>query len=224
MDKNKAELVYILDMSGSMGPLAEDTIGGYNTMIKQQKKLGEDNPEMSANVTTILFDDRYIHLYEGEDVKCVPELTDKEYSPWGMTAMLDAIGRTLIATKQKIDRLPDEQKPGTVTVTIMTDGHENASREFNWSQVQGMIKTLKEKNGWLFVFVGANIDVEKISADLGINANMARKFTASKAGLKSVFASVGSGTVKMRGAVARNEAVSQSACEDMMSEALDSIE
>ena len=169
MNKNLTELVYILDMSGSMRPLTSDTIGGYNTLLNQQKKLGEENPAMRANVTTVLFDDRYILLHDRTDIRDVPDITDREYVPLGMTAMLDAIGRTLVSVGQKLAAMPEEERPGLVSVTIITDGQENASTEYTWKQVQAMIKEQREKYSWVFSFIGANIDVAHVSDDLGID-------------------------------------------------------
>lgn len=219
MNKNLTELVYILDMSGSMSPLASDTIGGYNALLKEQKKLGKENPALKANVTTVLFDDRYILLHDRADIKNVPFITEKEYSPLGMTAMLDAIGRTLVSVGQNLAAMPEEERPGLVSVTIITDGYENASKEFSWHVIQKMIKEQREKYSWVFSFIGANIDVEKTSEELGIDSKMSRKFTPSKAGTASVFKSVNRGTMAMR----RMAEASQKSREDAMCEALGDI-
>ena len=148
MDYNLTELVYILDMSGSMSCLAQDTIGGYNSLLSQQRKMGEENPQLRANVTTVLFDDRYIVLHDRKDIRDVHDITDKEYVPLGMTAMLDAIGKTLISIGQKLAATPEEERPGLVSVTIITDGHENASKEYTWAVVKKMIKEQREKYSW----------------------------------------------------------------------------
>ena len=198
MDKNLTELVYILDMSGSMEDLTAETIGGYNTLLNEQKQLGRDNPALHANVTTVLFDDRYILLHDRANVDSIPELTTKEYSPCGMTAMLDAIGKTLVTVGQKLAATPEPERPGLVSVTIITDGYENASKEYDWVTIRKMIKEQKEKYSWVFTFIGANIDVEKISEDLGVDKRMAREFSASKRGVDRVFQSVSRGNAEMR--------------------------
>ena len=220
MNKNLTELVYILDMSGSMGPLAADTIGGYNSLLNEQKRLEQENPALRANVTTVLFDDRYILLHDRADIKTVSDITDKEYVPRGMTAMLDAIGRTLVRVGQNLAAMPEDERPGLVSVTIITDGYENASEEYRWDTIQKMIKEQREKYSWVFSFIGANIDFEKTSVDLGIARKMSKKFTASKAGTASVFAAITRGTSAMR-AMAHAPHNSR---EDAMAEALDDIE
>ena len=100
---------------------------------------------MKANVTTVLFDDRYILLHDRADIRNVPDITDKEYKPRGMTAMLDAIGRTLVSVGQNLAAMPEEERPGLVSVTIITDGYENASKEYNWESVRQMIRGAEGK-------------------------------------------------------------------------------
>lgn len=201
MNYNLTELVYILDMSGSMAPLAKDTIGGYNSMIEQQKKLNAEKPGMKANVTTVLFDDRYILLCDRADLDTVPEMTHKEYVPTGMTAMLDAIGRTVVGVGQKLAAMPEAERPGLVSVTIVTDGYENASKEYTWIAIRNMIKEQRDKYSWVFSFVGANIDVDKTADDLGIDGAFAASYTASEAGVESVYMSMNKGIEGLRGSV-----------------------
>lgn len=182
MDANLTEMVFILDMSGSMSSLRDDTIGGYNTLIEEQKKQ-----EGEAFVTTVVFDDRYIVLHDRTPLKDVKPMTGKEYCPLGMTAMLDAVGKTIISVGQKLAALPEEERPGKVMVTIITDGYENSSKEYTWNQVQSMIKEQREKYNWIFSFIGANIDVAKVTQDLGIDARLSKSYTASKKGTDSVY-------------------------------------
>jgi len=223
MNKNLTELVYVIDMSGSMEHLTQDTIGGYNSLIKEQKKLGKENPEAKANVTTVLFDDRYIKLYDHVKIEDVKELTENEYKPLGMTAMLDAIGKTINQIGQKLAETPEEERPGLVSVTIITDGYENSSEEYTWEAVRKMIKEQREKYSWVFSFIGANIDVEATSKDLGIDAKMSKKFTASQAGTASVFSSITKGTMKMRGMMLSQEKCTMDSLEDALSDELDNI-
>ncbi len=220
MNNNLTELVYILDMSGSMRSLAKDTIGGYNSLLNEQRKVGHENPALRANVTTVLFDDRYILLHDRADINTVPDITEREYVPRGMTAMLDAIGRTLVSVGQNLAAMPEEERPGLVSVTIITDGYENASKEYRWDSVQKMIREQREKYSWVFSFIGTNIDVEKTSDDLGIDRRMSRKFTATNAGTASVFASITRGTSAMR---SMPQAPRESR-ENAMANALDGIE
>lgn len=182
MNKNLTEMVFILDMSGSMSHLTDDTIGGYNSLLNEQKKQEGD-----ANVTTVLFDDRYILLHDRKNIKEVEELTTKDYMPCGSTAMLDAVGKTIVSVGQKLAAMKEEDRPGNVVVTIITDGMENSSVEYTWDKIQAMIKEQREKYSWIFTFIGANIDVKKVSNDLGIDSRLSKKYTASKVGTDSVF-------------------------------------
>ena len=182
MNNNLTEMVFILDMSGSMYSLTDDTIGGYNTLLNEQKaKEGE------ANVTTVLFNSTVEIIHDRTDIKTVNDLTTKEYRPNGNTAMLDAVGNTILNIGHKLAETPEDERPGNVVVTIITDGMENASQEFNWKQIQSMIKEQREKYNWLFVFIGANLDVIKVSENLGIDSRLAKSYTASKAGTGSVY-------------------------------------
>lgn len=227
MDYNKTEIIAILDMSGSMHGLTGDTIGGYNALLEEQKKQ-----EGEANITTVLFDDRYIVLHDREDIRKVSPLTDKEYCPMGTTAMLDAIGKTLVSVGQKLAAMKEEERPGLVSVTIITDGYENASREYDWKTVQSMIREQKEKYNWIFTFIGADIDTMEVSKNLGIDAGMAKSYTKSKAGLDSVYKSV-SQSISFSRSAAANYSVSNSVSgtalntedlADKISEILDNIE
>lgn len=214
MRKDLTELVFILDMSGSMGRLTEDTIGGYNTLIEDQKKEKGD-----ALVTTVLFDDRYIVLHDRVPLKDVKPLTDKEYRPLGTTAMLDAVGKTINSVGANLAKTPEEERAGTVMVTIITDGMENASKEYSWQDVQGMIKHQREKYSWIFSFIGANIDVEKVSGDLGIDARLAKKYTASKAGTDSVYKAMSCTASLVRGKRMEADSFAPMAFDAMVDEA-----
>ena len=197
MNDKLTEVIFILDMSGSMGPFTADTIGGYNTLLNEQKEKDGD-----ANVTTILFDDRYIVLHDRVNIKDVKDITNKEYAPLGMTALLDAVGKTIVSAGQKLAAMDEKDRPGTVIVTIITDGYENASKEYTWKQVQSMIKEQREKYSWVFTFIGANIDVMKVSENLGIDSRLAKSYKASKKGVDSVYKAMSKSVAYMRTAYA----------------------
>lgn len=188
MNQNLTEIVFILDMSGSMCHLKSDTIGGYNSLIKQQK---EEPGE--TNVTTVLFDNRYIMLHDRVNIKDVPEMTTSDYMPYGTTALLDAIGRTINYVGQKLAATPENERPAKVIVTIVTDGYENSSREYTWKKVKEMITHQREKYNWTFTFLGANIDTVEVSSNLGIDARLSKTYTASKVGTDSVYCAVSKG-------------------------------
>ena len=153
MKKNLTELVFILDKSGSMAGLERDTIGGFNAMLDKQKaQAGE------CRITTVLFDHRYELLHDRTDIRAVRPITAREYRVGGSTALLDALGKTIhkIATAQKNTSEPFRAK--RVMFVIITDGEENASREYAAKEVKEAIRRQKSRYGWEFIFLGANID------------------------------------------------------------------
>jgi uncharacterized protein YegL len=179
MKTNITELVFILDRSGSMAGLESDTIGGYNAMLeKQRSEQGE------AIVTTVLFDDKYQLLHDRINIKGVNLITEKDYFVRGTTALLDAIGRTIqkIANAQK--HTMEEQRPDKTIFVITTDGMENASREYNYEKIKGMVELEKEKYGWEFIFLGANIDAVSTAAKFGISSDRAANYNADSEGTK----------------------------------------
>jgi len=184
-NKNLTEMVFILDRSGSMSGLEKDTIGGYNSLIEKQK-----NEVGDAVVTTVLFDDQYDMIHDRVDIKKVNNITNKEYFARGMTGLLDAVGKTINHVGNRHKNALDSEVPNKTMVTIITDGHENASREFNFPQIKQMIEHQKEKYGWEFVFLGANIDAVSAAADIGITADRAVTYHADGEGTRMNFDAV----------------------------------
>lgn len=182
---NSTELVVILDRSGSMQRLAEDTIGGFNSLIENQRKL-----EGKCTVTTVLFDNKVEILYQGKNIKEVPTLTSKEYFARGSTALLDAIGITINETNSKISSMKEEEKPNKVLVAITTDGLENSSNEYSYSSIKSLIEEKKKKLGWDFIFLGANIDAIGEANKFGIERDMAMNIKATKVGQRYAFESI----------------------------------
>ena len=177
MNKNLTEIVYILDRSGSMSGLEKDTIGGYNSFLEKQKKETGD-----AVVTTVLFDDKYDMVHDRVDIKKVKALTNKEYYARGMTALLDAIGRTINYIDARHKNALESEVPLKTIVVITTDGYENASREFDSSKVRAMIENQKKELGWEFLFLGANIDAVETAKDFGITKEFAVTYCADEEG------------------------------------------
>lgn len=177
MKKELTELVMILDRSGSMGGLETDTIGGFNSMIEKQKK-----EEGEAYVSVVLFDDRTEVLYDRIPINKVEPMTDKQYYVRGSTALLDAVGGAIhhIATVHRYAR--EEDRPGKTLFIITTDGMENASTRYRYEDVRRMIEHEKEKYGWEFLFMGANMDAVAEAARFGIHANRAVTFENDHAG------------------------------------------
>jgi uncharacterized protein YegL len=182
MKDNLTEIVAILDRSGSMSSLVNDTIGGYNNFIEEQKKVPGE-----ANVTTILFDHIYETLHDRVDIKNVTPITSKEYFARGNTALLDAVGKTINGIGAKLDSMKEEDKPSKVIVLIITDGEENASTEYKWDQIKDMVKKQTDVYNWQFLFFGANIDSFDVGSSIGINANHTVNFSATAAGLDSTY-------------------------------------
>lgn len=179
MKKNLTELVFILDRSGSMQGLEADTIGGFNSMLKKQKKeLGE------ALVSTVLFDDRVEVLHDRVRVERVKPITDREYYVRGCTALLDAVGGAIhhIGNIHKYAR--PEDVPEHTLFIITTDGMENASHCYSARQVRQMIRRQKKKYGWEFLFLGANIDAVETAGHLGINPDRAVNYHCDSEGTR----------------------------------------
>ncbi len=171
------ELVFILDRSGSMGGLEADTIGGFNSMItKQKKEAGE------AWVSTVLFDNATEVIHDRLRLSEVPKLTEEEYYVRGCTALLDAVGKAIhhIGNVHKYAR--KEDVPERTLFVITTDGMENASREYTYDKVRKMIERQKEKYGWEFLFLGANIDAAREAKRFGISADHAANYHCDEAG------------------------------------------
>jgi len=180
MNKNLTEVIFILDRSGSMGGLESDTIGGYNGFLDKQK-----GQEGETHITTVLFDDKYEILYNGVDVSAAG-LTEKQYFVRGMTALYDAIGKTILDVGTRLAFSPEEECPGKVIMIITTDGAENASREFTGKRVKEMITHQGKKYGWEFLFFGSNIDTETVARDIGIEGDSAISFRANSRGISTL--------------------------------------
>lgn len=182
MKKGLVELVFILDRSGSMSGLESDTIGGFNSMIKSQKSVDGE-----CIVTTVLFDDRYELLHDRINLKGISLLTEKEYYVRGTTALLDAVGRTInkIASVQK--NTAEEERAEKVLFIITTDGYENASREYSYDKVKAMIEKERDKYGWEFLFLGANIDALETAEKFGISKDRAADYHADGEGTRVTY-------------------------------------
>ena len=171
------ELVFILDRSGSMSGLEKDTIGGFNSMLEKQRKEPGD-----AVVSTVLFDNEIEVVHDRIDIKSVPRLTEEDYFVRGCTALLDAVGGAIrhIGNVHKYAR--SEDVPEKTLFIITTDGLENASRYYTYDKVKSMIERQKERYGWDFIFLGANIDAAEEARRFGIDESMAANYRSDEAG------------------------------------------
>ena len=187
------ELVFILDRSGSMAGLEADTIGGFNAMIEKQKQ-----EEGGCYVSTLLFDTTVDVIHDRLPLDKVPALTDKEYYVRGCTALLDAVGRAIhhIGNIHKYAR--KEDVPEKTLFVITTDGMENASREYTYDRVRRMIGRQKERYGWEFIFLGANIDAAREAARFGINADRAANYHADGQGTAIIYEAVSEAVCNVR--------------------------
>ena len=180
------ELVFILDKSGSMEGLEKDTIGGFNSMIERQKKEAGE-----AYVSTILFNEESKVIHDRVSIKDLPRLTEEEYYVEGCTALLDAVGGAIrrIGTIHKSAR--KEDVPDKTLFVITTDGMENASRRYGYREVKGLITKQRDKYGWEFIFLGANIDAEGEGEKFGIRREMAVKYHSDEKGTELNYRVIG---------------------------------
>lgn len=185
MKKNLTEIVFILDRSGSMAGLEDDTIGGFNAMIEKQKKEPGE-----AYVSTVLFDNTCEVIHDRVDLQKVEPMTREEYYVRGCTALLDAVGKAIrhIGNIHKYAR--EEDRPEKTLFVITTDGMENASRQYSYKELKRMIERQKEKYGWEFIFLGANINAAKEAARFGITEDCAADYHADRQGTAVVYEAV----------------------------------
>lgn len=177
MKKNLTEIIYVLDRSGSMGHLTGDTIGAYNAYLDEQKGFDGE-----TKISTVLFDDKYELLFNGVSID-EAYLDHEKYYVRGMTALYDAVGKTILDVGNRLAHTPEEERPEKVIFIITTDGYENASKEFTQKVVKEMIEHQQSKYNWKFMFFGANIDSATTAEAIGISRNMAVDFEATSVGI-----------------------------------------
>jgi len=193
MKKGMTEMVFVIDRSGSMTGLEDDTIGGFNSTIKKQKE-----EEGEAKVTTILFDNRYEVLHDRFDLNQIGEMTSDEYYTRGTTALLDALGRAIRKTVNVQRHLPEEERAENVVFVVITDGYENSSREYSYRDIRHMVKKEQEKYGWEFLFLGANIDAVAEGGRMGFRADRSVRYMHDGVGTGLVYDSVNNAVRNLR--------------------------
>lgn len=193
MNKNLTEIIFILDKSGSMFGLEKDTIGGFNSMLKTQKQNDKE-----ALVTTVLFNSKTNFLHDRIDIKEVEELTEKDYSPYGSTALLDAIGSTIEHISKVHIYIREEDRPSKTIVIITTDGMENSSKLYTYPEISNLINKKKKEN-WEFLFLGANIDAIGTAHEMGIEEDKAVNYHCDKKGLKVCYGAIAGAICNIRG-------------------------
>ena len=177
MKKNLTEVVFILDRSGSMSGLESDTIGGFNSMISKQKK-----EEGEALITTVLFDDKIETLHDRIEIGKVEPMNESQYFTRGCSALLDAIGTTVNHISDIHRYARKEDIPEKTLFIITTDGLENSSREFSYDKIKKLLSKKQEKDGWEFLFLGANIDAIEVAGRMGISRDDACDYVCDEAG------------------------------------------
>lgn len=177
------EVIMLIDKSGSMGRLKDDTIGGFNSFVDSQKD------DTKTTLTTVLFDTNWKILHDGLDVYEVEEMTKKDYITGGGTAMLDAIGETINTVQYRHDDMGDA-KPDNVLFVITTDGEENSSRKFTKAEIERMIKHQTNGHGWEFIFLGANMDAVKEATSIGIDATKSVSYDWTGQGTAALYGTV----------------------------------
>ncbi len=177
MKKNLTELVFILDRSGSMYGLEQDTIGGFNSMLTKQKSLDGE-----CRITTVLFDHQYTLFHDRIDIQAVSPMSEKDYFVGGSTALLDAIGTTIDKLIRVQRHTAEGYRAQKVIFVIITDGEENSSRKYSYDQVKAKIEHEKEAYGWEFIFLGANMDAVKTASQFGIHADRTAEYVPDAVG------------------------------------------
>jgi hypothetical protein len=198
MNKNLTEIIFLLDRSGSMAGLESDTVGGFNSFVERQCAMDGE-----AVLTTVLFDDQYEVLWNGIDAN-EARLTERDYYVRGSTALLDAVGKSILDVGYRLSQTSEERRPGKVIFVITTDGMENASREFTYEKVKELIRQQQEKYDWEFIFMGANIDAAKEAGNLGIDSEHAYKFEASHKGVENMYEMISENIAEKRMKARRN--------------------
>ena len=181
----KSEIICIIDRSGSMSAIVNDAIGGFNAFLEEQKKFSGE-----ATLTFVQFDTEYEVVHENRPLNDVPPLDNSTYRPRGMTALLDAVGRTIEDTGRRLSNIPNESRPDKIIVAILTDGEENSSRKYNLSQIREMVTHQKEKYQWEFIYLGANQDAFAEAAKFGIDSKDTANFAATGKGVRNAYTSM----------------------------------
>ena len=191
-DTGRTEVVFILDASGSMAGLEDDTIGGFNSLVERSREgPGE------ATVSTILFSNESRVVHDRLDIRRVPRLTRRDYRCCGCTALLDAVGGAIKHVDLVQDVLPEGYRADKVLFVVTTDGMENASRRFTYPRVRRMIERRRER-GWEFLFIGANIDAAAEAGQLGIAPERAADYLADARGTEVLYEAMATAVAQVR--------------------------
>lgn len=203
------DIVIVLDRSGSMESIKSDVKGGFDKLIESQKKCKGD-----AQVTLVQFDMEYESVYRAKPIKDVPSL---DLRPRGMTALLDALGRSIVETGERLEKMSPCDRPGRVVFVVITDGLENSSKEFQKSKINEMIKHQKEKYNWQFVFLAANQDAIQEGGALGFGVNQSLNFVPTSGSIKVMFDATNVSLSNFRGGFSTDVSYSDDQKEEVLS-------
>lgn len=204
MKTDYTDISIVLDRSGSMASVRDDTIGGYNTFLREQQTAPG-----TCTLTLVQFDTEYECVYKAVAVQNVAPLDTQTFVPRGGTALLDAIGRTIIETGVRLSAMAENDRPGKILFVILTDGEENSSHEFTMERIHDMIKHQREVYKWEFVFLGANQDAIATGTSMGVAPASALTYAASPMGVAAVFDSLAANTRQYRAGEAQDASFSQ---------------
>lgn len=196
--ENFTSINVIIDQSGSMGHLQADTIGSFNTFVKEQKA---EPGEVAFTLCTFNTDYRLVHDFV--KLGSVPDLDEKTYRPNGGTALLDAMGTTINSVGARLAAMPEDERPSKVLFLVITDGQENSSRTFSKTQIKDMVEHQRGKYQWEFVFMGANIDAIAEGASLGISMQNSLNYDATVGGTHKLYESVSRSVSSYRGGASK---------------------
>jgi hypothetical protein len=190
--RNHTKIAVVLDRSGSMSSVRTDTIGGFNSFLDEQIKQPG-----TADISFYQFDDQYEVIYEHKELQTAPKLNNETYVPRGYTALLDAIGRSVDSLGAHLSSLPEADRPDKVIFVVITDGHENASREYSAEKIRDMIRLQEQTYSWEFVYLGATLDAVSVAQNLGIKGGSAAFYDS--ANTQGVFSKMSSKLGTYRG-------------------------
>jgi hypothetical protein len=192
MKKDHTLIGMIVDKSGSMHSLTDDAIGGYNSLIEDQRKI----PGTAQIIKTIF--DTQVDIGEVENLNSCELLSKENYQPNGYTALFDAIGKTVDHIGVYLNKLPEPERPEKVIICIITDGDENASRHFTLNDIKNKITHQEEVYNWQFIFSGANIDAFAVGSGLGIKTHNTVQYDPTSVGTRSAYASMSASVASLR--------------------------
>lgn len=198
MKQGLTHIIFVVDRSSSMSSIASEMIIGYNEFIKKQRETTGD-----CYVSFYQFDNAYDVVFERVALADVKDLDNKTYVPRGSTALFDAMGRTINNYGKYLSDLPEDQRPERILFVTITDGENNASKEFTLTQVAEMVKHQTDVYKWDFVFLGSNIDAWDAGSSLGVKSSSTLQFANSKGSVASAFQSLSKNTVKYRSAAVK---------------------